>query len=149
MSLQVDKAVLSGFRNEFCIHVLVPRNERDIHDRTVFRDNCAAEQLGMVEKIINHAGFFPVDLLHFLQAANSVFQPVQHKAADINGIAGRSVEHGTVVGMSLIIHHGRGRLPGMANQILPDNHHGQAGGAHIFLRACIQDAKPGNIQRGA
>ena len=47
--------------------------------------------------------------------------------------------------MGLVVEHGGGDVTGVADEILPDDDHGQAGGGHILLRARVQHAELGHV----
>lgn len=49
------------------------------------------EHLAVVEEIVDHTGFLLVDLLHILKAADVVFEPFEHQLANVDVIAGGSV----------------------------------------------------------
>ena len=115
MALQVHKARSFRFLNKLCVQFVAACDKRDVHQGAVLRDNRATEHLRVVEIAVQDAGFLFVQLLHFLQAADGVFDPIEHQHADVDRIARRCIEHGAVVHMRLIVEHGGRDVHRMAN----------------------------------
>src|SRR5699024_3433351 len=74
-------------------------------------------------------------------------QPVQHQAQHVDAPAGRGVVHGVLVDHGLVVHHQGGVGQLVAGQLLPDDHHSQAGGGHVLLGAGEDDAILAHVHR--
>ena len=148
VTFQVDETGLAGFLDEQRIQFLVAGDEADIHHGAVLGIlNGGVEQLGIVQIIIEHIGFLLVALFHLFQTADVVFQPFQHQLADVDGIGGRGVVHGAVVGVGLIIEHGGADGCGVTDQVFPDDDDGEACGSHILLCAGVDHTVFADVHR--
>ena len=47
--------------------------------------------------------------------------------------------------MGLVVEHGGGEILSVADEVLADNHHRQAGGAHVLLGAGVQQAELADV----
>ena len=145
MALQVDEACGLGFLDELGVQILVAGDEGDVHQGAVLLADGALEELGAVQEIIQDGGLLLVVLLHCLQAA-LLLQPLEDLAADVDAVSGRSVVHGAVVGVGLILQHGGGAGDGvLGDQVLTDDDDDHTGGADVLLNAAVDDAVLGNV----
>ena len=69
------------------------------------------------------------------------------QAADIPGKARRGVEHGIGAGLLSVVPDHRRVRAGVADQVVADDHDGDAGGADVLLRASVDDAVVGYVDR--
>ena len=69
VAFQVHKTCLGSLSNEFRIHLFISCYKRNIHKRTVFRNNGAMEKLAGIKEIVKDLCLFLVILFHCLQAA--------------------------------------------------------------------------------
>ena len=83
--------------------------------------------------------------MHLLQAADAL-EILEHLAAAVDRPAVGGVVHGAVVGMGLVAHvDGHLGVDVLADQILADDDHHHAGGAHVLLHAGVDHAVVGHV----
>ena len=145
MALQVLKAALLGVGHHFGVQILVAGDEGDVHQGADFLVHGALEELGGIQEVVHHLGLLLVDLVHGLQAAD-LLQVLEHLAAAVDGPAVGGVVHGAVVGVDLVVHIGGDRGGQIVpDQVLPDDDHHHAGGAHVLLDAGVDEAVVGDV----
>src|SRR5699024_6047644 len=88
-----------------------------------------------------------VDLLHGRQAAHLVLEVVQHQAGHVDAPAGRRVVHAVLVDEGGVVHHGGDGVGGVAQQVLPDDGDGHAGGGDVLLDAEVDAAVFRHVHR--
>ena len=145
MALQVVEAGLLGGGHHGGVQLLVAGDEGDVHQAAVLGHHGALEQLGGIQEVIDDLGLGDVALFHFLQTADAQ-QILEHLAAAVDGPAVGGVVHAVVVGMGLILHVNGGLgIQVVPDQILPDDDHGHAGGAHVLLHAGPDQTVVGHV----
>ncbi len=105
------------------------------------------EEVLAVQVVIQHLGLGFVDLLHVGQAADVVFQVLEHQAGHVDAPARRGVVHAVLVQQGGVVHHGGHIVGGMAQQVIPHNGNGHAGGGYVLLHAKVDAAVLGHIHR--
>ena len=115
-------------------------DEGDIHQAAELRLHGALEHLGLIQEVIDDLGLGDVALVHLLQAADAL-EILEHLAAAVDRPAVGGVVHGAVVGMGLVAHvDGHLGVDVLADQVLADDDHHHAGGAHVLLHAGVDHA---------
>ena len=71
------------------IQLVGARDEGHVHERAILLAGGAAEQLALIEVIVQNGGLLLVALGHSGQAAH-LLQPLEHKPADVDAV-GRGV----------------------------------------------------------
>ena len=104
------------------------------------------EVLG-VEVVIQHGGTLLGALLHDLYAAH-LLDPLENEAENVDAVRGGRVVHGALVGHGLPVEHDRVLFERIrAEQVLTDDDDGNARRAHVLLRAGVDHAVLGNVNR--
>ena len=147
MSLQVAEAMLHRGCDKLLIQLVVAGAEGDIHHRTaVLLDRGFVEVCG-IQVIVQHGSLLHVALLHVLQAADIIQDPLQHQVADIDRIGRRCVDHGILVSLRGEIPDLRAQIALVSQKILTDDNDREACRSHILLSSAVDDAILGNIHR--
>ena len=98
--------------------------EYNISEEDLLAAEISWEELALIEVIIKYSGFLFVVSFHSFQTAHFVFNPFKHQFANVNGVAGGSVEHRTIIGVGYVVEHGGGNFHCFAKEIFSNNNNG-------------------------
>ena len=137
MALESDHSSFLGFGDEQRFQFFGVHAEGDIHQRTIFRNNCAfIEAVGGIDGIVDILGFHLVIGGYLGQSAH-ILDPFEYQTDHIDGPAGRCVVHGAVLGMDIVIEHG-GQTAGCCGQeVLFHDHDYGTGRPDVLLSARV------------
>ena len=140
MALQVVEARGLAGGHHVSVLLLAGGHEGHVHQGAVFLDDGAGEELALVQEVVEDLRLLLVPGVHGLQAA-LVQQVSEHLAAAVDGPAVGGVVHRTVVGVGLVAEvGGYGLVQIVPDQVLADDDHRHAGGAHVLLHAGPDEA---------
>ncbi len=153
MTCEVDQTGFGGFGNEFFVDggsfvgIGFFGQEGDVHQGAAALVDGGMIVVAVVEVIVEEFGFFGIAFEHAFGTAVG-FDPVEDEAHDIDGIAGRRIEHRAILGMSVIAQHGgNGAGEVFADEGLADDDEGDASIGEGFLGTGIEQAAFGDIER--
>ena len=144
MTLEGEQAFLFGAGEEGVVQGGIGQGEGDIHPGTRRRVHWVGVEGGAVDGLVEQFGLALVDDRHGVQATH-VLEPFEDQARQVPGIGGRCVVHGLVIGVDLVVEHGRGAGDGLAEQVVSNDDDGQAGGADVLLGSGIDDSEAGDL----
>ena len=141
MSLQLQQTTCVRLFQEITIQIRILQGERHVHTRTVcFGHWAVVEAVATVDGRIQQVRFGDVVLFHRSDAA-VLLQPLKHQAGHVDAIGRRGVVHRFVIGVSLVIHHGRQARIRMTHQVFTHDDQRQTSWADILLCACVDEAE--------
>ena len=140
MALQVDEACLCGLGAELFVQIGVGAGEGDVHRAAVAVLDGVGEEVLPIEVIVQHLGLGFVDLLHVGQTADVVFEVLKHQTGHVDAPAGGRVVHAVLGQQGGVVHHGGHGVSGVAQQVVPDDGDGHAGGGNVLLHTEVDAA---------
>ena len=141
MALDGFDAVGLRLGHEQRIQLVGARDEGHVHERAILLAGGAAEQLALIEVIVQNGGLLLVALGHSGQAAH-LLQPLEHKPADVDAVGRRSVRQRLRLRLGGVAHDGgREGQHILAHQIVAHDDDGHAGGAYVLLHAAVDEAE--------
>mmetsp|Transcript_23641 Transcript_23641/g.51868 ORF Transcript_23641/g.51868 Transcript_23641/m.51868 type:complete len:296 (-) Transcript_23641:463-1350(-) len=148
VALQLQQPQLVGLLDEGLLQVRVAGDgEGHVHEGAHGGVHGAVvEAPGRLNRVVQHLGLALVQLQLGVQTA-LLDQLGKDQAADVDAPAGGGVVHGVVVDVDLVVQHGGGAGPGLANQILPDDGNGHTSRADVLLGTRVDDAILGDVHR--
>ena len=152
VALQVDEPCLGGGGAEGLVGVGVGAGEGHVHQAAVFLLHGVVVEVLAVQIVVEHLGLGLVAALHLFQAAHLMLQVVHDQAGHVDAPAGRGVVHAVLGQQGGVVHHGGDLLGGealgaLAQQVLPDDGDGHAGGGDVLLHAEVDDAVLAHVHR--
>lgn len=129
---------------EFCFEVFGREVESDVHVGTVIFVGGSGVELGCVDGLVEFPCFFDVDFFDSGYAA-LFFEPACDEGEEVDAEAGWGVEHGVVVDVGLVAEDGGDVFWGLLGEVFSYDDEGNAGGAHVFLRASVDESEFGDI----
>ena len=150
MALDAHHAAFLGEGHELVLEVLVARShhEAHVHDRTVFLGGGADEERVAVDLVVEHLCLLDVHPVHHRKAADTL-EPLQGLGHHEDREHRRGVEHRFTVDMGLVVEHRREVAGHLAEDVLADDGEDHAGGAHVLLRAAVDEGVLRNVDRTA
>ena len=140
MALDVLDARSLRLGDELGVQLGVARDERHVHERAELLLRRAAEQLGLIQVVVEDGSLLLVELLHGLKAAQAL-EPLEHLAAHVDAVARRGVGQAAGVGLRLVAHDGgREGQHILADQVVAHDDDDHAGRANVLLHAAVDQA---------
>ena len=147
MTLDVAESGFLCFGDKFSVKTLVPGNKRNIHQRAVFLVDCSVKHLRAVKVVIEESGFLAVDFVDCLSPAD-LQKPLEDQPADVDVVAGGSVVERFAVGVGLVLQHcGCEWKCVIGDEVVADNHDGNACRAYVLLDTAPDYAVPAHVNR--
>ena len=144
MALQVRKALRRGLLHEQRVGVRVGGGEGHVHAAAGGRLGLRDVERALVQQVVEQLRFFDVDLLDAFHAA-LLLQPLHAQARHVDGVGGRGVEHGVLLGHLRPVQHLRADGACVAQQILAHDYQRHACGADVLLRARVDHAEAADV----
>ena len=140
MALDVLDAGGLGLGDELRVQVGVARDERHVHKRAELLLRRAAEQLRLIQVVVQDGCLLLVHALHNLKAAQAL-KPLEHLAAHVDAVARRGVRQAAGVGLRLVAHDGgREGQHVLADKVVAHDDDDHAGRADVLLHAAVDQA---------
>ena len=103
--------------------------------------------IGCVDRRVEQLCLLAIQRVHLFQPTDRVDEPFGDEFDDIDSKGWGRVETRFIFNVILVTEHARHFFIRLGHQIIPDNHHGHACRAGIFLSARIEQSIASNIDR--
>mmetsp|Transcript_889 Transcript_889/g.1216 ORF Transcript_889/g.1216 Transcript_889/m.1216 type:complete len:437 (-) Transcript_889:85-1395(-) len=146
MTLELNEVELAGLFDENLLKIrLGGDSEGNVHEGADSRVNGAiVEAVASGDGIVENSSLLLVDLLDGFEATEGK-ELLEDKTTHVDGPAGGGVVHGIVVGVDLIVQHGRGARASLADKVLADDSNSETSGANVLLGTGVDKTVLGNI----
>ena len=144
VALERHQALGLGVGQEAVVQFGLGQGEGDVHPGPRLRVHRVGVEAGGVDGLVEQFRLALVDHRHGVEPAH-VLEPLEDQARQVPGIGGRGVVHGPLLGVDLVVEHGRGPGDRLADEVLADYDQGQAGGAYVLLGPGIDEPVAGDL----
>src|SRR5882672_129098 len=146
VAFELHHAARFGAFQKLAVEFRIRQGERDVHARAVALAHGILEEGARVEEVVEQFRLFDVFLFDRLEPA-LLFQPLEHEARDVPGVARGRVRHGVGLGLHFVVEDGGRALHGAAEEVFPDDDDDEARGAGVLLRPGVDQAELRDVER--